>query len=125
LENGEQQMAETRQNRVVGLSNQLQSLQSELERAEQSVAVLRQARSVLYAEMAREEHGIALGDRVAWRGERRARGGRGSRPITLRGVVVDVPMQDRLLVHRVNSRGERMEQTVYVPVSEVTARPQV
>jgi hypothetical protein len=84
------------------------------------VAVLRQARSVLYAAITREEHGIALGDLVAWHGERRRRGG-GRRPITLRGVVVDVPMRNRLLVHRLNRDGAPMEQTVYVPVDEVTA----
>jgi hypothetical protein len=113
-------MADKRQERIAGLTSQLAGLQNELQRAERSVAVLRQARRVLYAEIAREEHGIALGDLVAWRGERQRRGGGPSRPITLCGVVIDVPMRDRLLVHRLNRAGKPMDQTVYVPAREVT-----
>ena len=105
------------------LSDQLDELQGELSRAERSVDILRRARSGIYAEITREKHGIAPGDLVSWEGERRGRNSQRSRPLTLRGVVVAVPMRDRLQIRRLNRHGKPMDQTVYVPVDcvELTA----
>jgi len=98
------------------LTAQLDELQSELARAERSVDILRRARSGIYAEITREKHGIAPGDLVSWEGEQRGRNSQRSRTLTLRGVVVAVPMRDRLQIHRLNRHGKPMDQTVYVPV---------
>ena len=105
------------------LSAQLDELQSELSRAERSVDILRRARGVIYAEITREKHGIAPGDLVSWEGEQRGRNSQRWRTLTLRGVVVAVPMRDRLQIHRLNRHGKPMDQTVYVPVDcvELTA----
>ncbi len=107
-------MTERKQERLGELSAQLGAVQEELTRTERSVAALRGARNALYAELVREEHGIVVGDLVAWSGEQQLRDRR--RPVTFRGMVMDVPMQDRLLVRRMNRDGEPMEQTVCVPV---------
>jgi hypothetical protein len=109
-------MAETKQERVVTLSDQLGDLQVELRNAERSVQVLRQAREIVQAEIVRQAHGIALGDTIAWPGEQRLRN-RPPRPITLRGTVIGVPSPDHLLVQRVNRNGEPMDQALCVPVS--------
>lgn len=112
-------MAERRQERIDELATQLGALQDELSRTERSVAALRGARNALCAELVREEHGIAVGDAVVWHGEQQLRNR--CRRVTLRGVVLDVPMRGRLLVQRLNRDGGLMDCTVCVPAAVVTA----
>ncbi len=110
-------MDDRRQERLDELTAQLGAIQDELTRAERSATALRGARNALFAELVREEHGIGIGDQVIWSGEQRLRDR--CRPVTLRGVVVDVPMQGRLMVRRMNRSGVPMDHTVTVPAAAV------
>jgi len=112
-------MAERRQERIDELAVQLDALQAELDRTERSATALRGARNALFAELVREEHGIVVGDVVFWHGEQQLRSR--CRQVTLRGVVLEVPMRGRLMVQRLNRDGGRMDYTVCVPADVVTA----
>lgn len=106
-----------RQERMTELAAHLDVLRDELKLAEGRVATLRDRRNTLFAELVREEYGIAVGDRVAWLGEQGGKTRR--RMVTLRGLVLDVPLEGRLLVQRVNRDGRPMEETLCLPVQVV------
>ncbi len=106
-----------KQERMAELEAHLHVLRRELAQAERGVATLRDARNALFAELVREEHGIAVGDRVAWLGEQGGKNRR--RMVTLRGVVLGVPLEGRLLVQRVNRDGKPMEETLCLPAHVV------
>lgn len=106
-----------RQERMAELEAHLHVLRRELAEAERGVATLRTARNALFAELVREEFAIAIGDTVAWLGEQVGKTRR--RMVTLRGVVLDVPLEGRLLVQRVNRDGKPMEETLCLPAHVV------
>lgn len=106
-----------RQEHMAELKAHLDILRGELVQAERNVANLRTARNALFAQLVREEYGIAAGDTVVWLGEQTGPSRR--RPLTLRGLVLDVPLEGRLLVRRVNRSGRPMEETLYIPARMV------
>jgi hypothetical protein len=110
-------MKDRRQERMVELATHLKVLRGELSQAERSVATLREARNAIFAELIREEYGIAVGDTVAWLGE--VGGGPRRRMVTLRGMVLGIPLEGKLLVQRVNREGRPMEETLCLPAQVV------